>query len=309
MPDLDGILLKLGELGAAHEPEAGDAGDIKVRQALAREMTAKRHRGAGWRRRRIRIGGFAVTPLALLGVVATAAAATTAVTLSATTLFTHNPYAVTAHGTVNGFTEKVIPSTVHQLSSADIPDYGQVQVWIANTSSGGTCEAFKLPDGSWANLNQPAPGQQGVSGAAPACANSRQQEILTNPPVPAGQQPSPKTGQFLITMPLEEWNIAVTNNAGVNYSLYVGYVTADGVAATVRDTASGVSAPVSADGYFVLATPTLRCDQVPGMGGGKNLCLGGDPLQVLNAAGQPLKPDYTYGSMLPGYSPGPSQHS
>lgn len=68
-------------------------------------------------------------------------------------------------------------------------------------------------------------------------------------------------------------------------------------------------------GYYVLVEPTLRCSQIPEMASlvGKRgttpstLCEGADNLKVLNAAGQPLKPDYTWGKMLSGYKPGPSQ--
>ena len=61
----------------------------------------------------------------------------------------------------------------------------------------------------------------------------------------------------------------------------------------VRDPDTGATTQVMPDGYYVLSEPSS----------GEDL---GD-LQVLNAAGQPLRPDYTWGTMLPGYSVGPSQ--
>ena len=100
----------------------------------------------------------------------------------------------------------------------------------------------------------------------------------------------------------------------MQYTLYVGYAEVQGTAATIVDTDSNASTPVMPDGYYVLAEPTLRCSKVPGMAppvgkgdtNANRLCVGGDNLEVLNAAGQQLKPDYTWGGMLPGYTVGPT---
>ena len=79
-----------------------------------------------------------------------------------------------------------------------------------------------------------------------------------------------------------------------------------------------MSTPVTSDGYYMLAEPTAHNSQIPGMAPPKNAPQGGyNPntpcegcdggyLQVLNAAGQPLQPDYTFGKLLPGYSWGPT---
>ena len=92
---------------------------------------------------------------------------------------------------------------------------------------------------------------------------------------------------------LEALENEVVNSDGHHYALYIGYVEAQGTATTVRDPDTGATTQVLPDGYYVLSEPSSRDDL-------------GD-LQVLNAAGQPLKPDYTWGGMLPGYSVGPSQ--
>ena len=72
----------------------------------------------------------------MLAVVATAAAATTVgvVTLSATNVFQDDPQGLNFNGNI----ETVLPSTVRQLATVNIPDYGQVAVWGATPSRGGS---------------------------------------------------------------------------------------------------------------------------------------------------------------------------
>ena len=59
-------------------------------------------------------------------------------------------------------------------------------------------------------------------------------------------------------MPLEEWDDTVINSTGQHWDIYVGYVEAQGTAATVRSPITGVSTPVTSDGYYMLAEPTAR---------------------------------------------------
>lgn len=309
MSDSSELLLELRDIGIRQLPEPGDAGDRRVQEALDREMTGTRPDRLAWFRRRIKIGGFAVTPVVLMSVVATAAAATTAaVTLSATSLFQADPQGLNFNGDI----ETVLPATVRQVATVNIPDYGQVAVWGATTKPGGFCFALKLPNGDWGGLNQSEDAQDGWDGGAiPGCAQTRQQAILRETPLQPGQQPSGTTGQLLMPTAKEQWDNEVKNSDGTQYTLYVGYVEVQGTAATVLDTDSNLSTPVMPDGYYVLAEPTLRCSQIQGMAsaGGTNattLCDNGDNLEVLNAAGQQLKPDYTWGGMLPGYTIGPT---
>jgi hypothetical protein len=296
MDDLNDALLALRYAGIRQLPEASDAGGRRVQQALEREMTSKRSRRRGWTRRRIQVGGFAVPSVAMLAVVATAAAATTAavVTLSATNVFQADPQGLNFNGDI----ETVLPSTVRQLATVSIPDYGQVAVWGATTKPGGFCFALKLPDGAWGGLHTSQDAQDGWDGGSiPGCFQTRQQQILLQTPLKPGQQPSGTTGQALMPTPLESWDNEVENSDGHEYTLYVGYVEAQGTPTTVRDPDTGATTHVMPDGYYVLAETSPR-----DCGG----CDVGD-LQVLTAAGQPLKPDYTWGEMLPGYSAGPSQ--
>lgn len=296
MSDLSDGLLELRYAGIRQLPEAGDPGDRRLRQALEQEMAGKRVRPRGWTRRRIRIGGFAVPPLAALAVVATAAAATTAaVTLAATSVFQHDPQGLNFNGDI----ETVLPSTVRRLASVSIPDYGPVAVWGATTKPGGFCFVLKLPDGDWGGLHDSQNARDGWDGGSvPGCFQTRQQAILKQTPLQPGQQPSGKTGQLLMPTPLEAWDNEVKNGDGKQYTIYVGYVEVQGIASTVRSADTGATRAVMPSGYYVLAEPSSqsRC-------GGCDI----DDLQVLDAAGRPLKPDYTWGEMLPGYSPGPSQ--
>ncbi len=292
MADLSDALLALRYAGIRQLPDAGDDGDRRLQLALEREMAGKPSRHRGWTRGRIRVGGFAIPPLAMLAVVATAAAATTAavVTLSATNIFQADPQGLNFNGNI----ETVLPSTVRQLATVDIPDYGQVAVWGATTKPGGFCFALKLPDGAWGGLHTSQDAQDGWSGGSiPGCFQTRQQQILLQTALKPGQQPNGATGQALMPTPLEAWENDVVNRDGDHYALYIGYVEAQGTATTVRDPDTGATTQVMPDGYYVLSEPSS----------GEDL---GD-LQVLNAAGQPLKPDYTWGAMLPGYSVGPSQ--
>ncbi len=304
MSDFNEQLLAARYVGIRELPTAGDAGDRRLRQMLEREMEGSRRRRPRWANRRFRIGGFAITPIAALAIAATAAAATSAaVALSATSLFQYDPQGQIGPSGVtvqprymNGDIETVLPSTVRQLTSVSIPDYGQVAVWGATTKPGGFCFALKLPDGDWGGLNVSQNAQDGwFGGSIPGCFQTRQQQILRQTPLKPGQQPSGTTGQELLLTPLEVWTNTIENTAGKQYMIYVGYVEAQGVATTVRDSATGVSTQVLPGGYYVLAEATTS--------NGDDT----DDLQVLNATGQQLKPDYSWGQMLPGYSPGPSQ--
>jgi hypothetical protein len=310
MSELSDVLLELRDVGLGTLPETDDVGDRRVQQALALEITGKQSRRPAWARRRISVGGFAVTPVALLAVVATAAAATTAaVAISATNLFQHNP-----RGIPGGPPQTVLPATVRQVDSVTIPSYGTVAAWGATTRQGGLCLALKLPDGTWGGLPGTPLHDGEVDGNTPGCFQTRQQMVVNDEAVAPGQQP---TGAAPV--PLEEWDDTVTNSAGQHWDIYVGYVEVQGTAATVRSPVTGVSTPVTSDGYYMLAEPTLRNSQVAGMAppanspqGGYNpntLCMGcdGGDLEVLNAAGQQLQPDYSFGSLLSGYSFGPTQ--
>jgi hypothetical protein len=234
------------------------------------------------------------------GFAVTAVAAGAVITMSATTLFQADPQGLNFNGDI----ETVLPSTVQEIDTVSVPDYGQVGVWVARTKPGGFCFALKLPDGVWGGADAAHPGPNGwaggwAGGTVPGCFQTQQQQTL-------------KYGGTATGQALEYWGTEVQNTAGKTYEIYVGYVEAQGIAATVRDSANGVTAPVSSDGYYALVEQAPMTARPPGSPADlpkEMVCSGCDEkdLQVLNAAGQPLNPDYTSGAMLPGYTPGPTQ--
>ncbi len=262
--------------------------------ANADSPMALRPRRVAWLRRKIRIAGIGV-PVGALGVLSTAAA-TAAVTLSATSLFQLNPQ-ISLDGHGNGI-ETVVPSSVAQVATTAIPDYGTVEFWAASTSQNGFCFALKLPAGTWAGY---AHGDASVSadgfsgGVVPGCVEPNQQQIVEHS---AAQSIAPPRS-------LEVQYDVVRNDSGKFWDIYFGYVTADGTAATVRDPLTGTTTDITNDGYYALAVPEHG---QPGPPPNTTLCGGcdADYLQVLNSAGQELQPDYTAGKLLPGYSLGPS---
>jgi hypothetical protein len=310
--ELSDVLLELRDVGIEPLPETGDAGDGRLRDALAQGMARKRSRRPAWTRRRIRVGGFAVPPLAALAVVATAAAATAAaVTLSATNLFQINP-----QGNPNGI-ETVLPSTVTEIGNTAIPSYGTVQFWGATTQQGGFCFALKLPDGSWGGYPGPAsaagdpyPLADGWDGGTPpGCVVTRQQEVVEHEGAShMGLEPEP----------LEVFDETVMNNSGQAWDIYVGFVTAQGTAASIHDPLEDLTEPVMSSGYYIFSEPSPHADQVPGWtahptrgpvtpGDAIQPGSAGGFLRVLDANGNQLQPDYTFGSLLPQYSFGPTQ--
>lgn len=256
-------------------------------------------------RRSVRVGPFVFAPAALLAAfAATALAAGALITVTATTVFRTDEQGLNFNGDI----EKVLPSTVHQIGTVTIPDYGQVEAWGATTKPGGFCFALRMPDGSWGGYpvpkTSPASGWDG--GTVPGCFQTQQQQTIK-----LDQPPTGLDGQYL---PLEAWDSTIANNAGEVYSVWVGYVEAQGVAATVLDPETNTSAPVNRDGYYVLAEKSPTTAAPPHMPAGypsEVTCGSCDykDLEALNAAGQPLRADFKSGAMLPGYSPGPTQGS
>lgn len=201
MRDVDAVVLGLRDVGLDHLPADGDTGGERIRVAVERAISRPRSWRSSFASQRIRIGGFALPPLAavIAAAVATAAATGAVLALGATTLFQQDPQGLDFNGDI----ETVLPSTVRQLTQVSIPDYGQVGVWIATTKPGGFCFALKLPDGNWGGLHFPQ--RDGwVGGTVPGCFQTQQQQVLKLPALQPGQQPSAATGQAFTPAPLEE---------------------------------------------------------------------------------------------------------
>lgn len=297
-------------------PETGQPDRAAHDRARARfiasteQLRTGEPRRFGWLRRRVGVGGISV-PVVVLGVVATAAAATgSLIAVSATTLFEKNPQRQLMPSRPAGKTvpfkghhgararpnpETVIPASVREFASATVPDYGEVQFWGAPTKQQGFCFAIKLPNGAWGGYplsRHPTGGW--VGGSIPGCTNTQQHAVMTEPAVPAGQRWSAANGDLVGPTPVEQWNQVVRSRDGRLWNLVFGYVNVLGTAATVRDPANGVTARVSPDGYYLLVEPANSH--------------GGGDLQVFDSDGHKLKPDYTFGGTISGHKPGPSQH-
>jgi hypothetical protein len=282
MSDLNDALLELRRLALRQPPEAEDTADRRFRETLAQEFAGRHPKSPAWTKRTVRIGPFSFAPAVLLAVfAATAVAAGAVIGTSATTIFQHNPQQQ-ARDKAGVFPDPqtVITASVLEVTSTTIPDYGTVEFWTATTKQRGFCFALKLPDGIWGGLDHAHPGPHGwrggwMGGTVPGCL-----------PTHHG--------------PLNEWGSQIQNKAGQQYTIYVGYVDVQGKAATIRDSKTGVTAPVNSDGYFLLAEPALWLPappHAPSWMPKRIHCAGcGANLQVLNAAGQPLGPTtYTAG--------------
>jgi hypothetical protein len=314
MSDLEDVLLELRYAGVSQLPDAGDMGDDRVRRALEEEIARPRRRF--WlTRRRVAIGGFGVTPAVFIAAVATAAAATggavlavnanTKPTTKSTTtpttqsaanataeaiiLFRKDPGSPFAHShriPKNVFfrRETVIPASVHQRATATVPNYGKVQFWAATTKQGGFCSAIRLPNGSWAGYpfsQHPTGGFYG--GSIPGCIDTEQQRSIGELGQPSVEAPTTHEG----------FDDEVKTRTGRIWELFFGYATTQGHATTLKDPATGHTAAVTSDGYFVLAEPLPNGNE-------------STTFDVLNAAGQPLQPDFTRSGLLPGYKMGPT---
>jgi hypothetical protein len=286
------------ELAAAFASKLGS-----VSPAIGQRLQTVDYRPRGRPRRKVAIRGFAVTPAVLIAVVATAAAASGGVVwVSNTTtkpaarrltkptpIFQkHRTFPFSQHGRLPANVvvrpETVIPASVRVRASASVRNYGKVQFWAGTTKQGGFCFAVLLPNGSWAGYPM-SPHLTGgfYGGAAPACIDTEQQRSMGE-----GGQPSVEAPTTI-----EGFDDEVKSRTGHIWELFFGYVTTQGRAATVKDPASGHTTPVSPDGYYLLVEPPSSGDYSA-------------RLEVLDAAGTPLQPDYTRTGLLPGYKMGPT---
>lgn len=279
----------------------------ELERASLTEHPTRASRLYRWARRKVVIGGFGVPPAVLIAIVATAAAATggavlvshsttkpaahpaTTPPLKPTTLFRKNPGSPFAHRkrmppNVIFRKETVIPGTVRERVSSVVPKYGRVQFWAATTKQGGFCFAIKLPNGSWAGYPMTRHLTGGFDGGTmPGCIDTDQQRSIGENGQPSSEAPTI----------FEGFQDYVKSRTGRAWELFFGYVTTQGHATTVKDPWTGDIAPVTPDGYFLLVEPPSNAP-------------GNDMLNVLDASGHLLQPDYTRSGLLPGYKMGPT---
>lgn len=144
-----------------------------------------------------------------------------------------------------------VASSVTDLGTVTVPGVGQLQYWGARTARGGYCEAFKLPDGTWAGTDSAIDGADAgrgtpisphydFGGLEPGC-------NIFGPEVNGG-------GFY--------WDedqfgpIVANNTTQVQETLVIyGYVDTPGQPVTVRDATTGLSSPVFDGHWFALVVP------------------------------------------------------
>lgn len=154
----------------AADPAAGLA-PLAERQRLTlrdEAMAVTRHparRRARFARRSVRVAiAFAVLAVITTGV----AWATGAFAPTPSALFGSSSPADSGSGPI--FAGAVIPGSVKQIASVEIPKVGPVALWHANTKQGGWCLGLRLTNGDWLGV----PAKNGGSpldggGAVPGC--------------------------------------------------------------------------------------------------------------------------------------------
>jgi hypothetical protein len=268
MSDTTDLMIALRDLGLV-SPASGDAGDARCRAVLMRELASRRST-----RRRVRIpfGAGRIT-LAHAGILATLATTTVAATLalvnaSPTALFANNPQRNTGFG---GH-QTVIPSTVRKLTTVNVPGFGALQYWIADTQQHGICWGMRDANGSWLALGHNGVGGVPVlasGGIAPGCGPTRKQVVLA--------QGNSHVG--LLPTSVDYQDNQVKNSKSQSWDIYFGTVNANNAAA-VRDETTRKTAKLIDGRYFILLEPVTANP------------IGGDNLRAINAAGKPLPANY-----------------
>jgi hypothetical protein len=246
----DLLLLALRDAGIA-EP-VWEAVDARARSRLDHEIACANALPARRRQHRVRFrrrtrpwrGAFLV-PVVVLSMTAAAGAAVGVISLiQPMHLFRSNPSTLgTSPSSL--WRETIIPGSVRELESVDVPGVGSVQYWTARTLEHGLCGALRLPSGGWVGMPG---GASSVGGALPGCRPTRRQ-------LDHGGKPALATDPF----DFEETNIRATG--GRLWVLLYGVVsTAAGQPAIVRDLISGRSSPVVSGRYFAVLLPASSGD-------------------------------------------------
>lgn len=190
-------------------------------------------RPAPRRRRAISLALAAVGAL-VVGV----GAAWAAGALSPTAIFLNSPQQQdVAPGSL--WDQHVVPSSVVQASTVDIPKVGRVGFWFARTEEGGWCGALRLPNGAWLGTFKDS---RDAGGTAPGCFPTR--AAVNN----AGSRPVYELNGF----DYQEALVDARADGGLSWRIRFGEIDVPG-AVKVVDTVSGRSAPVDAGHLFALA--------------------------------------------------------
>ena len=134
--------------------------------------------------------------------------------------------------------QSVVPGSVRQISSVEIPKVGLVAFWYGKTKEGGWCGALKLPDGGWLGTGS-SPVDAG--GTVPGCYPTR-----------AAINSAAKTPVLVIDgFDYQEDDVDARARGGSYWRIRFGHAGGTG-AVKVADRASGADARIH-DGLFQLA--------------------------------------------------------
>jgi hypothetical protein len=134
--------------------------------------------------------------------------------------------------------QSVLPGSVRQISTVQIPKVGSVAFWYANTKEGGWCGALRLPGGDWLGTGS---GSLDGGGTVPGCYPTRA----------AINSASGTPILVLNGFDYQEDDVDARALGGSFWRIRFGHI---GVSAAVKavDRASGAEAPVH-HGLFELA--------------------------------------------------------
>lgn len=208
----------------------------ELRDAITAK-TAPAHRDAKVKRTRARrpINVIAIAAIALVLGVGAAWATGVVTPLS---IFQNNPQQRdAARGSL--WDQRVIPSSVVDAASVDIPQVGAVHFFYGRSAQGGWCGALQLPSKAWVGTGTDS---HDAGGTVPGCFPSRE-AINKSGPV-----------YVLNGFDFQEGLVDARPDGGAFWRIRYGLVTIPS-AVRVTDTVSGRSAPVAHGDLFMLAAP------------------------------------------------------
>jgi hypothetical protein len=137
--------------------------------------------------------------------------------------------------------QHVVPSSVVDAGTVDLPNIGTVAFWYGRSKEGGWCGALQLPSGDWIATNKdPLDG----GGTLPGCFPSRE---LVN-------KSATKPVYVINGFDYQEGDVDARASGGPFWRIRYGEIDIDG-AARVTDLVTDRSAPVVHGHLFALAIP------------------------------------------------------
>ena len=204
-------------------------------------------------------------------------------TAPAGTLFRDDPQIWNQNNHNHPNAPKVIQKTVSQVETLSIPLVGNIQFWVARTADGGSCEAFKLPNGVWAGTNTPSDRKYNFGGIVPGChAPNRSGDVAEGGGFDFDEDGfGPSAGLY----PRLAHNLS---------RVYFGTITTKG-AVRVRELGTKRTAPVVDGQFFAITEPQI---QVTPTG----------RFQALSASGKVLSTSWTQARILHSFEHGHGPH-